>query len=252
MTTSVFSIRTVFRVVAGFAVAAGMAGCAGPRGDDGVYDPIEPVNRAVFGFNEVADKAVIRPVAEGYKIVVPDPIRDNIHTFIHNLTLPLSIAHNLLQGDFQGAGTDTGRLMTNAILGLGFADVATAAGIGDDSEDMGQTLAVWGFDSGPYIVVPLLGPSSLRDGIGMGIDSFGDPVGLKMTTAMSLGRAVGGGIDTRSRYIQEIDELRRTSLDYYATMRSLSQQQRNAAIHDNRPSDQPVFPDYDKAAAGKK
>lgn len=252
MTTSVFSTRTVSRMVAGIALAASMTGCAGPRGDDGVYDPIEPVNRAVFGFNEVADKAVIRPVAEGYKIVVPDPIRDNIRTFINNLTLPLSIAHNLLQGDFQGAGTDTGRLMTNAILGFGFADVATAAGIGNDPEDMGQTLAVWGLDSGPYIVVPLLGPSNLRDAVGMGIDGVADPVGLKMTTTMSVSRAVGGGIDTRSRYIQEIDELRRTSLDYYATMRSLSQQQRNAAIHDNRPSDQPVFPDYDKAAAGKK
>lgn len=251
MTTSDSFPRTVFRVVAGFAVAMGVAGCAGPHADEGVYDPIEPVNRAIFGFNEAADKAIIRPVAEGYTIVVPDPIRDNIHTFFHNLTLPLSIAHNLLQGDLKGAETDTGRLITNAVLGLGFADVATAAGIGDDPEDMGQTLAVWGMDSGPYIVIPLLGPSNLRDAVGMGIDSVADPVGLKMTTTMSVSRSVGSGIDLRSRYLKEIDELRRTSLDYYATMRSLSQQQRNAAIRDNRQPNQTDFPDYDKVPATK-
>jgi phospholipid-binding lipoprotein MlaA len=250
--TSARTFRSVFRVAAGFTVALGLSACAAPKAGEGVSDPLEPVNRAIFGFNEVADKAVIRPLAEGYTIVVPDPIRDNIRTFIHNLTLPLSIANNALQGDFDGMITNTGRLMTNAVLGLGIADVATAAGIGDDPEDFGQTLAVWGFDSGPYIVIPLLGSSNLRDAFGTAVDSVSDPVGLKMTRTMSLSRAGAGGIDTRSRYIKEIDELRRTSLDYYATMRSLSQQQRNAAIRDNRQPAQPEFPDYDKApAAGK-
>lgn len=251
--TSANSSRTVCRSILAAALAFGLAGCAGKTVAEGeVYDPLEPVNRAVFGFNEVADKAVIRPIAEGYSIIVPDPIRDNVRTFIRNLLSPLDIAHNLLQGDLQGAGIVTSRFMTNTILGLGFADVASAARIGDDREDMGQTLAVWGFDSGPYIVIPLLGPSNMRDALGGAVDGYADPVGMRLTSRQSMARGFVGGIDARSRYLTEIDELRRSSLDYYATIRSLSAQQRNAQINDRKPAAQPEFPDYDKAPAAKK
>jgi len=232
------------------ALSTVLAGCA-TTGSTDAADPFESTNRAVFAFNEVVDKNVIAPVAEGYTIVVPDPIRDNIRTFIRNLSLPFDIANNLLQGDFNGASTNTGRLMTNAILGFGFADVATAAGIGDAPADLGQTLAVWGMDSGPYIVVPILGPSNPRDLAGKVGGSFADPVGLYMPTTMSVSTGVVGGVDLRSRYLREIDELRKGSLDYYATMRSLSVQQRDAHIK-GRKGAKADFPDYDAQPVAKK
>jgi len=232
------------------ALAAVLAGCA-TTGSTDASDPFESTNRAVFAFNEALDKNVIAPVAEGYTIVVPDPIRDNIHTFIRNLTLPFDIANNLLQGDFDGATTNTGRLMTNAVLGFGFADVATAAGIGDARTDLGHTLAVWGMDSGPYIVVPIFGPSNPRDFAGAMGGMLLDPVGFFTPTAMNVGTGVVGGIDTRSRYLREIDELHKGSLDYYATLRSLSVQSRAAHIK-GRKGDKVDFPDYDPAPAAKK
>lgn len=227
-----------------------LAGCATTGGTD-ASDPYESTNRAIFGFNEAVDKNVIAPIAEGYTVVVPDPIRDSIHTFIRNLSLPFDIANNLFQGDFDGAATNTGRLMTNAILGFGFADVATAAGIGDEPADLGQTLAVWGMDSGPFIVVPILGPSNPRDLAGKVGGIFADPVGHYTPTTMSVGVGVVGGVDLRSRYLREITELRKGSLDYYATMRSLSVQQRDAQIK-KRKGVKADFPDYDAAPSAKK
>lgn len=236
--------------IAALVFSAALGGCQ-TVGTTDANDPFESTNRAIFGMNEAIDRNVIGPVAEGYTVVVPDPIRDNIHTFIRNLTLPFDIANNLLQGDFDGAATDTGRLMTNAILGLGFADVATAAGIGDAPADIGQTLAVWGMDSGPYIVVPILGPSNPRDFGGKIGGMFLDPVGHYTPTTMSVSTNVVGGVDTRSRYLREIDELRKGSLDYYATMRSLSIQQRDAHIRRLK-GPKVEYPDYDAPAAAKK
>lgn len=236
-----------------------VSACATPGGqsaDSAVSDPIEPVNRAIFGFNEVADKAVIRPVAEAYVFVVPDPVRDSVQSFIRNLLSPLTIANQLLQGDFRGATDATGRFMTNTILGVGgIADVATQAAIPYEPEDFGQTLAVWGLDSGPYIVLPLLGPSNLRDTAGYVVDTVADPVRIWGVSndheEWLMARTIVGGIDRRSRLLTEVDDLRRNSLDFYATVRSLYGQQRAAAIRDSKASTTPDFPDYTTDAAPK-
>lgn len=247
------------RAASAAALSLCLAGCATPGGDsaDAVNDPLEPVNRVVFGFNEVADKAVIRPAAEVYVFVTPDPLRDAVHAFIRNLLSPLVVANQLLQGDVQGAIDETGRFMTNTILGAGgIADVATQAAIPNEQEDFGQTLAVWGIDSGPYLVLPLLGPSTVRDAVGYGVDTVADPIRLWGQATdhedLLLARTLTGGIDRRSRYLKEVDDLRRNSLDYYATIRSLYAQQRAAQIRDSNGKDSvPDFPDYNIQGSGR-
>lgn len=241
------------RAVTAAALSACIAGCATPGGDTGspeaVNDPLEPVNRVVFGFNEVADKALIRPAAEIYVFVAPDPVREAVHSFIRNLLSPLVVANQILQGDLQGAMDETGRFMANTVLGAGgIADVATSAAIPNETEDFGQTLAVWGVDSGPYLVLPLLGPSSLRDAVGYAADTAADPIRIWGSATdreeWLLARTLTSGIDRRSRLLTEVDDLRRNSLDYYATIRSLYAQQRAAQIRDSADAGTPDFPDY--------
>lgn len=249
--------RTLLRPAAVAAIALSVAGCAGTPAtgpqDNTVSDPLEVPNRFIFAANDAADTLVIRPAAEIYTGAVPDPIRQIIHNFIQNLMAPLYIANNLLQGDFEGARTETGRFFANTILGVGgIADVASDAGIKEQQEDFGQTLAVWGVGPGPYIVLPLLGPSNLRDTVGYGVDTVADPFRLWAYgtdhKALTVDRAVAGGIDRRSELLGTVDDLKRNSLDYYATVRSLYAQQRNAAIHDNAPNAHPEFPEFPENA----
>lgn len=250
--------RSPIRAAAAATLAACLGGCATqPATDTAVYDPLEPVNRGVFAVNEAVDKAVIKPVAQGYVYVVPDPVRDSVQSFIRNLLSPLTIANNLLQGDFDGAVQATGRFMTNTILGAGgIADVATQAGNPWVSEDFGQTLAVWGVGDGPYIVLPLLGPSNLRDTTGYVVDTVGDPVRIWGVSTdheeLLYARTGASGVDRRSRLLDEVDDLRRNSIDMYATVRSLYAQQRAAAIRDqSNTAPQPDFPEYTTDAAKK-
>lgn len=256
MPASMFS--SPIRAAAAATLAACLGGCATqPTADSAVYDPLEPVNRGVFAVNEAVDKALIKPAAQGYVYVVPDPVRDSVQSFIRNLLSPLTIANNLLQGDFDGAVQATGRFMTNTILGAGgIADVATQAGNPWASEDFGQTMAVWGVGDGPYIVLPLLGPSNLRDATGYAVDTIGDPVRIWGVSTdheeLLWARNGASGVDRRSRLLDEVDDLRRNSIDMYATVRSLYAQQRAAAIRDQSNSaPQPDFPEYTTDAAKK-
>ena len=233
------------------------AAAGGPNtGDSGaadaayqVNDPLEIPNRFVFAANEAADVLVIRPAAEVYVGIVPDPVRDAIHNFIENLMSPIYIANNLLQGNVEGASHATGRFLPNTILGVGgLADVATQAGIPNAPEDFGQTLAVWGVGDGPYIVLPLLGPSNLRDTAGYAVDTVGDPVRIWAygtdNKGLLVARSTTNAVDRRSQILNEVDDLRRNSLDFYATVRSLHQQQRRAEINNNKAAAEPEFPDY--------
>lgn len=200
-------------------------------------DPFEPLNRAIFGVNEAIDFLVLGPAAYTYNTVVPDPIRESVRSFTANLLSPLTIVNQLLQGDFDGAMYATGRFLTNTVLGAGgIADVASAAGIPDQPEDFGQTLAVWGFGEGPYVVLPLLGPSNLRDTVGYAVDTVGDPVRLwthaQDRDGLYLAKGAARGLDTRARLNGEIENLRKTSVDYYATLRSLYRQKRAADVAD--------------------
>jgi phospholipid-binding lipoprotein MlaA len=131
-------------------------------------DPLEPFNRAVFAFNDDLDRALIKPVAGWYQEYTPMPVRRSIGNFFRNLLEPTTVINDLLQGKFEQALSDTGRFVANTTFGvLGLFDVATFMGMERHVEDFGQTFAVWGAGSGPYIVLPFIGPSNLRDGIGL-------------------------------------------------------------------------------------
>jgi phospholipid-binding lipoprotein MlaA len=209
-------------------------------------DPIEPVNRAIFSFNVFADDYVIRPVAQAYRDYLPDGVRNSIHNFLANLRAPIIFANDALQGQGKLAGDTFGRFWVNTFLGLGgFIDVGTKIGIPYHNADFGQTLGTWGIGSGPYIVLPILGPSNPRDTVGLVADTLGDPFRAVMSEQGDAGdyvnysRAVISGIDLRSRNIDLLDRLRSTSLDYYATIRSIYDQRRAAEIRHETPPNAP-------------
>ncbi len=198
-------------------------------------DPFEPLNRAVFAFNEAADRVVLRPLAIGYRKAVPKGVRIGLRNFSNNLQSPGILINDLLQGEGVRARETLGRFLTNTILGLGgLIDIASEAGIPYHEEDFGQTLAVWGVESGPYVVLPLLGPTTFRDGIGDGVDAMADPVGRVIRDEYGLeGSAVRYSVDTidwRAANLEAVDELRRSSLDFYATVRSAYRQRRTVEI----------------------
>jgi phospholipid-binding lipoprotein MlaA len=218
-------------------------------------DPLEPMNRAIFQFNEVADKVVLRPVAIGYRTVLPKGVRIGVRNFLNNLQSPITIFNALLQGEGARALDTFGRFLNNTIIGLaGLIDVASYHGIPQYYEDFGQTLAVWGVDSGPYLVLPLLGPYNLRDGFGEVVDGFLDPAGNYIRAEYgftgSVVRYTVDAIDWRAANLKTIDDLRNSSLDFYATVRSASRQQRAHEIRNGRrpegdSTDMPGMIDFD-------
>lgn len=216
----------------------------------GVYDPIEPFNRGVFAFNNVLDKIIIEPVATVYNTIVPDFVRDAVQNFMRNLKSPLIIANNLLQGNIGGAGAATARFIINTTAGIGgLVDVASAQGFSYVPEDFGQTLATWGFGDGFYLVLPVLGPSSLRDTAGLAGDYLADPVRIYAHNTdndwIYYTRNVVEAVDTRSRLLKSIRDLRRNSIDYYAAMRSAYSQKRHALIKNQDPEKMDI-PAYDE------
>lgn len=217
----------------------GLSACASsPDGE--IADPIEGVNRGVFKFNDAVDTAVLRPVALGYRQAVPQPARTGVRNFLRNLKSPTIIANNLLQGDLEGVGNSTTRLAANTLFGVGgIFDVAGAEGVRYEEEDFGQTLGVWGVGNSPYIVLPLLGPSSARDATGMIVDSYADPVRLWLTNTDNEGwyYALVGvkTIDTRESLLDILDDLKKNSIDYYAATRSSYAQRREALVRDESP-----------------
>lgn len=221
------------------AIGLALSGCVGPRaaapGDETFQDPFEDTNRSIFAFNQAVDRNVLVPVAEAYRTVVPPPAQQSLHDFLQNLNHPIIFANDVLQGQTTLAAQTFGRLVVNTTVGIGgMFDVASRIGIPYHTNDLGVTLATWGFDSGPYIVVPVLGPSNVRDLVGQVGDGFGDPgnyfAGQYNKFYAVLGRTVTEGIDTRSRNIESLADIERTSLDYYATIRSLYGQRRAAQI----------------------
>jgi phospholipid-binding lipoprotein MlaA len=217
-----------------------LAGCATtsarPVPDD---DPLEPLNRAVFDTNTALDEAFIKPIAEGYRKIVPQPIRDSIRAAIDNLTEPRILANDLLQGRGEAAAITFNRFFLNTTLGVaGLFDVATPRGLPKQSGDFGQTLYAWGFDSGPYLVLLFFGPSNLRDTFGLGVDLFTTPPGVFTPghAGVVISFAVGtvDGMDLRSRNIETLDEIKASSLDYYSHLKSIAQQRRKAELRATR------------------
>lgn len=199
-------------------------------------DPIEPVNRAIFGFNEFLDKILIEPVAKLYKAVIPSPVRDSVRNVVRNLEAPVTLANNVLQGDMAAAKITVSRFAINSTIGMcGLFDVAEPMGYKYREEDFGQTLAKWGAGEGFYLVLPVLGPSSLRDATGLAADTYADPTRIIASNTdndwIYYTKSGLSGVDTRARLIKSIDDLRRSSLDYYATVRSAYSQRRVALIN---------------------
>ncbi len=231
--------------------AAMTSACASRQSDDGfqtVYDPLEPLNRSIFQVNEAVDFIVIRPISATYRQVVPDPLQEMVTNFLRNLATPVTLLNELLQGDLEGAEVAVTRFFLNSTVGLaGLIDIAgyNTPELAHRSEDFGQTLGVWGVGDGPYLVLPLLGPTNLRDGVGRIVDTASDPLTYYDDETFAWTRLGLTAVDARARSLDALDEVKRSSIDYYAAIRSLYWQNRRSEIFDGAPPQTDSFPDFD-------
>jgi phospholipid-binding lipoprotein MlaA len=219
---------------------AALAGCAAQPDGPAVaavdpIDPLEPVNRNILKLNDVFDRILLKPLAQGYVAILPEDGRDAVRRVLDNMKEPTVFFNNALQGEVERAGITAGRLVVNTTVGLGgILDVAKQWGLPRQPADFGQTLYVWGVPSGPYLVLPLFGPSNPRDAIGMGLDAYADPLSLfsqmDAYSEITIARFVGDGIDQRARVLDVLDDLEKNSLDFYAQLKSLSQQHRASEL----------------------
>jgi phospholipid-binding lipoprotein MlaA len=216
---------------------------AAPAVDPAIFrskeDPWEPVNRKIFGFNETVDNYVFKPVANGYRWVMPDPLQIAVGNVFSNLNdIPVTL-NNLLQLKFNNALTSSMRVIVNSTLGLaGAADVATSIGLEKHDEDFGQTLGYHGVASGPYIVLPFLGPSSTRDAGGRVLDIATDPVFVgSFFVAPFIGPIVGStrATDTRAGLLKSEKTIDEAALDKYEFIRDAYLQRRRSLVHDGNP-----------------
>lgn len=197
-------------------------------------DPIEPTNRAVFAGNQFIDRNALQPVARGYKASVPDGAKRGIHNFLGNLQEPSIAVNDALQGNFGRAWTTTERFTVNTVAGgVGLFDVASEWDLPGHQADFGQTLGVWGVGTGPSVQLPLFGASNVRDSVGKVVGMVTNPVSfIPLGPIFGVARAGVGVVDGRAGAIDTTDALEHTSLDYYATLRSLSAQHRAAMVNE--------------------
>jgi phospholipid-binding lipoprotein MlaA len=206
--------------------------------DVAINDPLEGFNRVIFKINDVLDHLLIRPAAVIYTNVVPAPVRRGVTNVLNNAWSPITLLNSVLQGDFNNAGHVAERFAINSTVGLaGIFDVAGKhCGIRAHSEDFGQTLGAWGAGPGFYLVLPILGPSSLRDGVGRGVDTLTNPITWIGGDYEWVKYVVAGGyiLDYRANNLNTIDTIYDTSVDPYAAIRSLYLQRREADIKNGR------------------
>ncbi len=212
-------------------------------------DPVEPFNRSIFSFNQGLDKAVIKPVTGAYRAVAPEPVRRSVHNVVENLRTPQIFINDLLQGELQRAGVTLARFVINTTIGiLGIWDQAADMGLEQHSEDFGQTLAVWSVPEGPYIMLPIFGPSNPRDACGKVVDFFFDPLNLWAANTdrdwIPMTRMLVSGIDTRDQLWDVLEDLEKSSIDFYAAIRSLYRQRRNDEIKNGQGSDEKKAPGF--------
>lgn len=223
------------------------------RATGAASDPLEPLNRKIFAFNQVLDKVLIRPLAVFWHHAAPKPIRQGINNFLSNLGEPVVFINDVLQGHpATAAGTAT-RFVANSTIGLlGVLDVTGATGLPHHDNGFGLTLGRWGVKSGPYLYLPLLGPSTLRDGIGEGIDVAANPLTYARNTGdggLTTGLGVIGGLDARAEADSDLKALQALSTDPYAALRSFYLQNRQAQITGGK-IDLDALPDFDDPGAG--
>ncbi|HVH77343.1 MAG TPA: VacJ family lipoprotein [Stellaceae bacterium] len=229
-------------IAAGLLLLSGLAGCATPPANPAARaafeetdDPLEPLNRKIFAVNQVIDTILLKPAAEVYVSVFPKIGRDALRHMLDNLKEPVIAINDTLQFEPKRTGITLGRFVVNSTVGIGGAlDVATKWGLQKQTGDFGQTLYVWGVKRSPYLVLPILGPSNPRDAVGLGMDAYIDPFAYFATAAdadqLEIARFVLDGIDQRARVLDQLDQLQKNSLDFYAQLRSLVQQKRAAEL----------------------
>lgn len=215
------------------------------------------MNRVVFDFNTAVDRAVLEPTARAYRNVLPAFVRDRIRSFMDNLAEPRIFLNDILQGRGDAAGITFARFVINTTAGLGgLFDQATTGGLERQSGDFGQTLYAWGVADGPYLVLPIFGPSNVRDAVGMGVDGYTTPpahtLGGENAGNIELGMAVIDGIDQRARNIEVIEEIRKSALDVYTHFRSLWRQHRLTQLREARGEKQAPEELVDPEAPGTK
>jgi phospholipid-binding lipoprotein MlaA len=239
-----------------------LGGCATPPPADDpdaladfkeTNDPIEPTNRAIYAFNNALDTAIMRPAAQAYRFLIPDPVRGGVHNVLSNLGTPVQLSNDMLQGKPRRAGDTSMRFLINTTVGvLGVFDVAKDWGYPNHDTDFGVTLALWGLNEGPYLFLPVFGPSDPRDAVGLGVNAAMDPfnwVGQGAAVqALDWSRFGLNALDQRERHLDDIESIKKTALDPYATFRSLYRQNRAARIdearNDTRDTVPVWFPQY--------
>jgi phospholipid-binding lipoprotein MlaA len=218
-----------------------VAGCASlPSGKPDPGDPWERFNRASFKFNDALDRAVLRPTARAYVKVMPRLVRTGVSNVFANLETVTTLVNDTLQGKMRAAGQDSARLLLNTTLGLGgLFDPASAAGIEKNDEDFGQTLGAWGMQSGPYVMIPFLGPSTVRDTVGRVPDRFTDPSHYLEDDSTRFALTAVEIIDLRAGLLEFDDDLAQ-SFDRYAFVRNVWMQRREYKVKDGNVED-PAF-----------
>ncbi|MDO9197805.1 MAG: VacJ family lipoprotein [Rhodoferax sp.] len=215
-----------------------LGGCAtGPNANP--RDPLEPFNRGVYRFNDALDKAVLKPVATAYRDVLPGPVRRGVGNFFGNLEDAWSFVNNALQLKGQAAAESLVRFGVNTFLGLGgILDVASEMNIDKHTKDFGHTLGYWGVAPGPYLVLPLLGPSTLRDTVALPVDMMGDIVSnIEHVPTRNTAKAVRV-VDNRAGLLRVTGLLEEAALDKYSFTRDAFLQSRRSSIFDGNPPDE--------------
>lgn len=219
--------------------------------EDDTNDPLESMNRVFFTFNQYVYDLLLTPIAKTYNSTIPDTIRLAVGNLVDHLASPVTFVNDVLQLEFTRAMTTVARFVVNTVAGLGgIADVADDSGLKDHKEDFGQTLGVYGMGEGVYLVLPLLGPSNPRDAVGKFlVDPFFDPLGMYLSNtdrdAASYARTGVTALDEYAAFVDELEQIQKTSVDYYAAIRSLYRQRRASQISNGRDDDLPPIPNYD-------
>lgn len=220
-----------------------VAGCAATSGDPDPRDPLESMNRSIYAFNDTMDRAVLKPVAQAYRTVTPAPVRSCAANFFGNLRDVWYSANSFLQGRVPDGINMVGRVLMNTTVGgLGCFDPATAAGVPSIPRDFGSTLGVWGVDSGPYLVLPFFGPSTVRDGVGRVVDVYGSVI--DQVERIRVRNSLWGTqiVVDRERLLDAGDMVDDLALDPYIFIRDAYLQRRQAIINGSRGDD--ALPDY--------
>ena len=198
---------------------------------DEIYDPLERVNRIVLGFNFFIDDIAIRPVIKTYKFIAPEPVEKGVSNFFSNLKEPIRAISFVFQGEFMKSVNSVGRFTVNSLTTLGAFDLASRMGLTENETDLGLTMAKGGFSSGPYLIIPIIGPSNLRDLSGDVVEYFVDPISNNIPNRTYL--SIGSGINARVEVDEQVDQIREVSADRYEMIKSIYYQNRNSQIEED-------------------